>query len=244
MLAACATMKPAAGTDVTRAPDPFEHFNRVMLGVNTGLEKVIFRPVDSVYRTVTPWPVRQGLSNAALNLTSPVTFVNDLLQGKPRRAGQTLFRFVLNSTMGFAGLFDVASVWGIPGHSEDFGQTLGVWGARNGPYLVLPLIGPTTFRDGIGTGIDTITDPLFWLISDSTTSYALYGGEQFVEYDDNRDDLEALRASSLDFYSALRSSYLQDRRSEVYDGHAPPVETLPEDILDLAPDKQGTGKSD
>jgi phospholipid-binding lipoprotein MlaA len=237
ILAACVTAQTTTGpaADVTLAPDPFEPFNRAMLKVNTGVEKGLIKPIDIVYRAVAPKPLQQGLSNAAYNLTEPVNFANELLQLKPARAGKTLARFLINSTVGLGGLLDLATRSGIPRHAEDFGQTLGVWGLGNGPYLVLPLLGPTTVRDGIGTGVDTYTDPTYWLIDDSTTSYALWGGRQFIDYDDHRDELEELRKSSLDFYSALRSSYLQQRRSDVYDGHPPPA-ALP-DILDQVPEQ-------
>jgi len=235
LLSACATTPHGtAPADPGQAPDPFEPFNRTMLKVNNGVETVIARPLDTVYRTVTPKPARRGLSNAAKNLTSPITFLNDLLQGRPGRAGKTLVRFVINSTVGIGGLFDVAKAGDLPGHEEDFGQTLGVWGVKNGPYLVLPFFGPSTVRDGIGLGIDTISDPLFWLINNSTVSYALYGGEELIEYDDNRDDLENLKKSSIDFYSALRSAYLQHRQSEVFNGHPPKGAAAP-DILDSFP---------
>ncbi len=231
LLSACASNPQA---DPTNAPDPLEPFNRAMLHFNNGFEKVVARPADIVYRKVAPQAVRKSLSNAANNLTSPVTFVNDLLQGKPDRAFKTLVRFIVNSTFGIAGFMDVAARNGLPDQPEDFGQTLGVWGLANGPYLVLPLIGPTTFRDGIGLGVDTLSDPQYWMIDDSTTAYALYGGQTFIQYDDDRDDLEHLRRTSIDFYSALRSAYLQQRASEVRDGR-PPSGAASQDILDAFP---------
>ncbi len=234
-LAACAsTPQHAPPGDPTLAPDPFEPFNRAMLGVNTGFEKVIAKPIDVVYRAATPSPLRRGFSNAVDNAGSPVTFLNEMLQGRPGQAGKTLVRFVVNSVVGIGGLFDVAKSSGLPPHYEDFGQTLAVWGVRNGPYLVLPLIGPTTVRDGIGYGIDTISDPLYWLINDTATTYAIFGAETLVEYDDNRDQLESLRKTSIDFYSALRSAYLQHRQSEIYNGSIPHEDAMP-DILDSLP---------
>jgi phospholipid-binding lipoprotein MlaA len=236
LLGACATAQTKT-MDPSEAPDPLEPFNRVMQHVNDGFEMVLMKPVDTVYRGVTPKPLRKGLSNAYANVSSPVTFLNDVLQGKPKRAGQTFARFLINSTIGLGGLIDVASAKGIKRHKEDFGQTLAVWGMKSGPYLVLPLIGPTNVRDGIGYGIDTISDPLFWLIHDKTTEYALFGSELLIEYDDNRDELDALRKSSIDFYSALRSAYLQHRAADIRDGTAAPGDSVP-DILDSLPESE------
>ena len=234
-LGACASgPRSEPPRDPTLAPDPFEPFNRVMLDVNTGLENVIAKPIDTVYRGITPKPVRRGVSNAVDNIGSPVTFLNDILQGRPRQAGKTFARFVVNTVFGIAGLFDIAKTGGLPPHDEDFGQTLAVWGIGNGPYLVLPLFGPTTIRDGVGLGVDTISDPLYWLVNDTATTYAIVGTETLVSYDNNRDQLKALRKSSIDFYSALRSAYLQHRQSEIYNGDVPQGESMP-DILDSMP---------
>ncbi|WP_342642566.1 MlaA family lipoprotein [Rhodoligotrophos ferricapiens] len=228
-------MSPAG--DVTQAPDPFEPVNRASLQVNLAIEKVIFRPVNTVYRTIFPAPVRTGLANAYANSRSPIIFVNDILQGQPQRAGRTLLRFIINSTVGVGGLLDVAAANGIHRHSEDFGQTLGVWGVKNGPYLVLPILGPTTFRDGVGSAVDIITDPLFWLfggIDDTTTEgWAYTGAAMVIGFDTGRDDLEELQRTSIDFYAALRSAYLQHRQSEVLNG-ASDAAALP-DILDTLP---------
>jgi phospholipid-binding lipoprotein MlaA len=243
LLGACATGPHTAikGDDPSQAPDPFEPFNRTMQHVNDGFETVIAKPLDVGYRTVTPRFLRKGLSNAYANVISPITFLNDVLQGKPERASQTLARFVMNSTVGLGGLIDVASAKGIKRHEEDFGQTLAVWGVKSGPYLVLPLIGPTTIRDGIGYGVDTFSDPLYWLIHDNTVSYALYGSELLIDYDDHRDDLDNLRKSSIDFYSALRSAYLQNRASEIRDG-APATGDSAPDILDTLPESEPPAK--
>lgn len=235
----CASTHPVTTTgDVTQAPDPFEPVNRASMEVNNVIHKVVLRPVNTVYRTILPEPVRIGFSNVYDNSRAPVIFLNDLLQGEPARAGNTLARFLLNSTIGVGGLLDVAAANGIQKHSEDFGQTLGVWGVKNGPYMVLPLLGPTTFRDGIGMAVDIATDPLFWLfggINETTTAgWAYTGGVMLIGYDNGRDDFEELERSSIDFYSALRSAYLQHRQSEVLNGAAGSAEALP-DILDSLP---------
>ncbi len=224
----------ASSQDAALAPDPLEPFNRAMLGVNRGLEVVVVRPVGSVYRSLTPAPARRAISNVAANVFTPVSALNALLQGKPSQAGRSILRFLVNSTLGLGGLIDVASRHGLPAQREDFGQTLAVWGLGNGPYLVLPLIGPTTLRDGIGLGVDTVTDPLFWILDGPVENYSYYGGALLVAYDDHRDDLDALRRGSLDFYVALRSAYLQSRRDAVHDGAAAAAEG-PADILDSVP---------
>jgi len=235
----CASTHPVVVSgDVTQAPDPFEPVNRGSMEVNTVVHKGILRPVNTVYRAVLPEPVRIGFSNVYANSRAPIIFLNDVLQGEPKRAGQTLARFLLNSTIGVGGLLDVAAANGIQPHSEDFGQTLGVWGVKNGPYLVLPLLGPTTFRDGIGMAVDIVTDPLFWLFggftSTTTEGWAYTGGAMLIGYENGRDDLEELEKSSIDIYAALRSAYLQHRQSEVLNGGAGDAQALP-DILDTLP---------
>ena len=237
-LSACATgPRGDPPPDPTLAPDPFEPFNRAMLGVNTGIENVIAKPLDTVYRGVAPKPVRKGISNVADNLGEPITFMNDLLQGRPGRAGKTLIRFIVNSIIGVAGFYDVAKLDGLPRHSEDFGQTLGVWGVKSGPYLVLPLFGPTTVRDSIGDTVDAFADPVYRVLNSTAATYALWTSETFIDYDNNRDELENLRKSSIDFYSALRSAYLQYRQSGVYNGQVPRGDAMP-DILDSLPEDE------
>jgi phospholipid-binding lipoprotein MlaA len=228
-LSACATVP-----NTSTPPDPLSGFNHAMLKVNDGVETVVAKPVDTVYRAVVPGVARKMLSNARANLNAPVIFANDLLQGQPRRASETFMRFLVNSTVGFGGLIDVASAGNIPTHEEDFGQTLAVWGVGPGPYLVVPLLGPSSLRDLVGTGVDTITDPTFWLIgtpgSTSTIDIAQLGSSTLVAYDDARDDLELLRSSSVDFYEALRNVYHQHRQTEILNGNF--VQSDSGDILD------------
>ena len=228
-LSACATVP-----NTSTPPDPLNGVNRAMLKVNDGVETVVAKPVDTVYRAVVPGVARKMISNVRANLSAPVTFANDLLQGEPRRAGETLIRFLINSTVGFGGLIDAASAGNVPAHGEDFGQTLAVWGVGPGPYLVVPLLGPSSLRDLVGTGVDTVTDPLFWLIgtpgSTSTVDVAQLGSSTLVGYDDARDDLELLRSSSVDFYEALRNVYHQHRQTEILNGNF--VQSDSGDILD------------
>ncbi len=145
-LAGCATPPPASDPDALadfRATnDPLEPTNRVVYAVDQKLDAGIIRPVARAYGAVVPEPVRNGIHNALGNLGAPVQLMNDMLEGKPRRAGDTAMRFVINSTVGLLGIFDVATGWGYPDHDADFGLTLAVWGAPEGPFLFLPLLGP------------------------------------------------------------------------------------------------------
>lgn len=156
-LVGCATAPLEDGQVIA---DPYEGFNRTMFGFNNGFDQYLLGPAASVYETVTPRLFREGVGNALSNLGEPVSFANNVLQGKPGPAIDTGFRFLINSTIGIGGIFDVASEVGLDEKDEDFGQTLAVWGADSGPYLVLPFFGPSTPRDLLGSGIDRGFDPL------------------------------------------------------------------------------------
>lgn len=141
--------------------DPFEGFNRAMFAFNELFDTLLLRPIAVVYDTLLPDPLKTGVGNVLNNLSEPVTFLNDILQLKFDRASETFARFTFNSTFGLGGLFDVANDLGdIPRHREDFGQTLGYAGIGSGPYLVLPFLGPSNFRDMVGTAVDILTDPV------------------------------------------------------------------------------------
>ncbi len=224
-LGACATLPPASDPEARAAyketNDPLEPLNRATFGFNRILGKVVLEPTARVYRAVLPRPVRDGVGNALHNLNSPVIFANDLLQGQGKRAGNTFLRFLVNSTLGIAGLFDVAKSFGIEGHDEDFGQTLAVWGVGEGPYLVLPVFGPSSPRDGIGMGADIVMDPFFWIIRASDEEYLNYvraGVEGIDLLERNLDELEELERSSIDFYAAMRTRYRENRRGEISNG--------------------------
>ena len=232
-LSACATRPPAGDAAALAAfeenNDRLEPFNRSMLKADDGLKKVLVNPILSGYRAVVPEPGRRSVVNFMHNLHSPITFVHDVLQGQPTRAGQTLGRLVLNSTMGFFGFFDVAAKMGIPYHSEDFGQTLATWGVGEGAYIYVPLFGPSTIRDGLGLAVDTfLVDPLAWYDrgrgSEAWIAWTDLGVLYVSTMDDNIDALNELRKSSIDYYSALRSAYRQVRQSEIRNGAAPPLE--------------------
>ncbi len=200
--------------------DPFEPFNRGMFAVNETLDDVVLRPVAVVYSTVLPQPVQDGVANVFGNLDDVFTGLNNILQGKPDRAGKDFGRVLVNTTLGIGGLFDVGARMGLEKNDEDFGQTLGVWGVGPGPYLVLPLFGPSSGRDAVGRVTRTLADP-------RTHIPAAWGmsliGANFVSARATRLQTEGLLdAASFDKYGFVRSSYLMRRESLVRDGAAGP----------------------
>jgi len=208
--------------------DPYESFNRRMFAVNDALDRNVAVPAAKVYRTVLPKPAQDGLHNVLANLNSPVTFANDILQGEPLLAAKTLGRAIVNSSIGLAGIVDVATPMGIPGHEKDFGETLAIWGVGEGPYLVIPLIGPSNPRDLTGRVVDIGFDPLtyagmrekgWWMGSRQLSSL-------LDERARNIDTMDELRRSSVDLYATLRSLYRQHRNAEIHGGK-PDLQNLP-----------------
>ena len=199
------------------ANDPYEPFNRAMFDFNLALDKAVLRPAASIYRDVLPEPVQNGVHNFLHNLRSPIIFGNDLLQGELDRAGSTLARFAINSTVGILGLYDFAAYVGIEKHNEDFGQTLAVWDVEQGPYLVLPIFGPSNPRDGVGKVADILIDPLTWL-APFEFQMARTIGTAVNARARNFDQVNDLENNSLDFYSAVRSLYRQKRADEIRNG--------------------------
>lgn len=232
---ACAVLGGCATTaEQKENNDPFEPVNRVVFKVNFAVSKYVGVPVASVYTTIIPKPVRSGVHNALNNLASPVTFGNDILQGAPRRAAETLYRFTLNTTLGVGGLFDIAARTGVRRHVEDFGQTLGHYGVGEGPYLVLPLVGPAPPRDFGGHFVDVFMDPLYYL--DFSGRHALLVGRHFAGLvDAQAEGASAIKQldASADPYAAARSAYRQHREAEIRNG-APDTSHLP-DITDIPP---------
>ena len=216
-LSACAT---TPGTDRLAAKDPWEGVNRAVWAVNRGADKVIAKPITQVYRAVTPKPARAGVRNFFANIEEPFSLINNVLQGHIDRAGRNLGRFVVNSTVGIGGLFDHASRVGIKPAIEDFGQTLAVWGANGGPYVMLPLLGPSTFRDGVGTGLAFWGDPYqacktycglpHHVPLALTVSQVISARDGLIET-----GADNFLESSLDPYAAARSAYLQFRRTQI-----------------------------
>ena len=219
--AACAA-KPLPGdaealAEYRELNDPLEPTNRFFYRITDGLDTYVLRPVAVAYRDAVPEGVRRPVHNLLTNISMPAQFANDVLQAKPRRAGDSLMRFVINTTAGAAGLFDVATGWGYPDHEADFGMTLAVWGVGEGPFLFLPLVGPSNPRDAAGFGANIALDPLTW---------ATFGGQRTlgvvragVGVVDTRerllDQVDSIKRGALDPYATFRSLYRQNRADEV-----------------------------
>ena len=221
LLAGCATRPPASDpealADYKAANDPFEPPNRVIYTVNDGLLTYVLIPVARGYNYVLPQPVRTGIHNVLNNLGAPVQFANDVLETKPRRAGDTFVRFIINSTAGIGGVLDVAKHVGYPDHSAEGATTLALWGIPAGPYLYLPLFGPSGARDGVGRGVDSLVSPYTWAtfdgihhLNDISTGLAAVDGVA-----PHIDDLRKLKENALDPYATQRSLYRQLRQSDV-----------------------------
>ncbi|MCK9994216.1 MAG: phospholipid-binding lipoprotein MlaA [Alphaproteobacteria bacterium] len=207
--------------------DPFEPMNRFFFSFNLAMDKVILRPAAIAYRAVLPAPVRESTSNFLDNLESPVIFLNDLLQAKPARAGNTLARFGINTVIGFFGFFDPAESMGMERHDEDFAQTLGAWGVSSGPYLMLPFLGPLPPRDMVGFAGDFFTDPMTYLLWDHRTTNLVYYGVDVVDQRHQViDEFDELEKSSVDYYAAIRSLYRQRMDDRIRDGKTD-MENLP-----------------
>ncbi len=220
LLGGCTAVTP--GTE--DAGDPYEATNRQIFDLNLKIDRLMLRPTAERYSTYVPEGVRDALRNALDNLHAPVVFANDVLQGQPRRAGQTAGRFLVNSTLGVAGLFDMGTRLNLESHEEDFGQTLGVWGVGEGPYLVLPLLGPSNPRDTAGRVVDIALDPTVY-IRIKRHVFWMVGREYITILDTRARNLEAfddIERGSLDFYATARSLYRQHRASEVRNGMPAP----------------------
>jgi phospholipid-binding lipoprotein MlaA len=203
--------------------DCFEPLNRATFALNQGLDKVIFKPVARAYR-ILPSPVRSGTSNALDNLSSLVTIPNNILQGDLVKAGVNTGRFLVNTTIGIVGIFDVAEKMGFPEYEkEDYGQTLGALGVGPGCYLVLPVIGPSTVRDTVGSLANVVGgDPWYNVTVANDTQHFSdidYWGTRVMTGIDfrakNLDSFENLENNSMDFYASVRSLYLQDRQKKI-----------------------------
>jgi phospholipid-binding lipoprotein MlaA len=203
-----------------QANDPYEQTNRQVFDFDIRLDRHILLPTAQAYNDVVPEFARDGVHNFLLNLNSPVIFANDVLQGEAGRGGQTLARFVLNSTIGIGGLIDIAGKIGIPYHDEDFGQTLGVWGAEEGPYLVLPFFGPSNPRDLTGNVVDIAFDPNTYISYNYKFYWSL--GRGVLSVIDlrarNATTLAGIERGSVDYYASVRSLYRQNRANEIANG--------------------------
>jgi len=200
--------------------DPWQAYNRGMFQFNTDFDNAFFKPTAKAYQAVTPEPLDRGITNFFNNVADLNSAVNNALQFKLSRAGTDVGRIAVNTTVGFAGFFDVASNMGLPSYKEDFGQTLGYWGLGPGPYFVMPILGPSSVRDTVGFAGDLVVDPFFSLSSDQ-----IYWSFVLLRAIDQRADLLAagdiLDEAALDRYAFVRDAYLQRRRSLVHDGNPP-----------------------
>jgi len=234
-LAGCATL-PSGKADPR---DPWERLNRTTFAFNDAMDKAIGKPAAKAYVKVTPRFVRTGVSNFLNNLDTLNTTVNDVLQGKFRQAGRDSCRFLLNSTIGLGGLFDPATPAGLEFNDEDFGQTFGKWGMKPGPYIVWPILGPSTARDSLGKLVDQFTYPVTYLEDDSTRY--IIRGVSLLDMRAGLLDLDAQIDRAYDRYSFVRNAWLQRREFQVTDGEIedpsleleegmeePPAENAPE----------------
>jgi phospholipid-binding lipoprotein MlaA len=224
-LSGCATKPPAddpdAVADYQQTNDPLEPTNRVFYAVNNGLDTVLLRPAALAYRFAVPGVVRTGIHNVLANIGSPIQLTNDMLEGKPRRAGDTTMRFLINTTAGVFGIFDVATKWGYPDHDADFGMTLALWGVPEGPFLFLPVLGPSDPRDAAGFGVDIAFDPFTWVGTGpnkpgwSAFKWSRFGLNAVDSRERVLDALDQIKKTALDPYATFRSLYRQHRRAQI-----------------------------
>jgi phospholipid-binding lipoprotein MlaA len=204
--------------------------NRSLLNANVAVDKATTGPLARGYRKIIPGPVRKGISNFFGNLTTPNSIVNNVLQGKPARGFSEFGRFLFNSTLGIGGLIDVATMGGMEEYREDFGQTAAVWGVPDGPYIMLPILGPQTLRDALMMPLDIIANPLYHYDNTSVRDklyivrlielrYRLLATEKFL--DDSKDP-----------YVTIRESYMQNREYEIYDGDPPEDDDFFDEFLE------------
>jgi len=199
--------------------DPWEGLNRGMYEVNDVIDRATTRPVARAYNAILPEPVRQGVTNFGQNLMTPSSALNNFLQGKPRDGFGELIRFIINSSAGIGGLFDIALQNKLEPKTEDFGQTAAIWGVPDGPYVMLPFRGPRTLRDAVLMPLDFLADPLYHYDNSSVRDplYVL----RIINLRARVLPLEDMLQDSGDPYITLRESYLQNRRFEIYDGDPP-----------------------
>ena len=226
LLASCATSPsdPAERAAFEQNNDPLEPLNRQTLDLNLLVDRILLKPATQVYIAITPEEGRDALKRVLDNMKEPVVVINNVLQGEPNRAGISAGRFTVNTTIGLAGLVDVAQKWGLEKQTGDFGQTLFIWGLPEGPYLIAPILGPSNPRDLVGMGVDAYSDPFSFLATVKAidqieiSRFVLDGIDQRARVIDILDDLQK---NSLDFYAQLRSLAQQRRAAELRRGAAP-----------------------
>jgi len=230
LLAGCSTVPPES---TTQTKDPWEKMNRAIYAFNDKLDKDVARPVATAYVRAVPAPARNRFHDFISNLSEPIVIINDALQGKFKQALQDTGRLVVNTTVGLVGFFDPASSIGLSHHDEDLGQTLAHWGVPSGPYLVLPVLGPSTVRDTGSLYVDVTADPLY---DDMAPRYR--NAATILNGIDTRAGLMQANAtidSAYDPYTFVRDAYIQNRRYKIYDGNPPMQNTDYDDYDDSAP---------
>ena len=206
--------------------DPIESVNRAIFDVNLALDSYVLNPAARAYRYVTPSPVRTSVSNVLANLGAPMVAVNDLLQGRPEQASETIGRFMLNTIMGVGGIFDVAGGLGMPEpHSEDFGQTLATYGVPEGPYLMLPVFGPSNPRDLVGDVVAGVVNPV-------PSSMLVTASGTLAARERNLEAVEEFKRTSVDLYAATRTTVRQLRANEIRNGAPADIDDVYEDDLE------------
>ena len=244
VLGGCASIPtdPEERKAYTKTNDPIEPVNRAIFSFNKGLDTVIFKPIATIYEKTLPQTLQDGIRNFLNNLRSPVILANNLLQGDLDGARDAIARFAINSIIGFGGFGDPARDLGVKYRSEDFGQTLGVWGMGEGPYLMLPVFGPSNSRDVIGLIVDSVSDPINnW--ADNTERDTIPISRVLMRGIDKRarniKTVHELEKSSLDFYATIRSLYRQVRNDEIRNGNPDVTIPLPNISLDEGPTLAG-----
>lgn len=214
-VAAAASAQDASSDEIS---DPMMGFNKAVFQFNDAADQAVLRPIAMGYRYIVPQGGRNGVRNFLHNLRAPVNFTNNILQGDLEGAGTTLTRTVINTFVGLGGIFDVAAGEGIPYREEDFGQTLGTWGVGHGSYVVIPLLGPSSVRDASGLLADSLMDPVNWYLHNTDNEGWIVA--RFVVNGISRREalieaLDDLRRNSFDYYTAMRSAYVQNRAAAV-----------------------------
>lgn len=226
----CAGSIPPAPKDQRSPDDPWEPLNRRISNFNEAVDRATLKPLAKGYQAVLPDPVETAVANFSNNLLGPRNIINNFLQGKFKRGFSETGRFIANSTLGLLGLIDVGTDIGLEAHNEDFGETLATWGVPRGPYVVIPILGPRTFRDATMIPLNFLADPLFHYDNDVARRW-LYG-IRLVDVRARLLSLDSLTEDSFDRYLTIRESYLQNREYRIHDGDPPEDDDFYDDFYD------------
>lgn len=228
-LGGCATTSSSDDTSVYVEYDPMEPLNRKIYAFNMAIDKVALKPLAKGYKKVVPAPVRRGVTNFFSNLSAPRSALNNFLQGKPGRGFNELGRFLFNTVLGLGGFFDIAGAGGMERYDENFAQTLSVWGVPDGPYIVLPFLGPNMASDALASPVDYATD--LWTYNDNTSARSKIWLLRMVDLRARLLAAESILADSQDPYITLREAFIQNRTFRIYDGDPPSDEEFYDDEM-------------